>query len=115
MGRPFIRMLVLFHSTDLIPTGSRYTSSIPHCCADNLTCASNSHYIPCPQNECILFYIFSELDVFKDFKHCEMKIYGEVEVKIHLLTVVLDEGDLWPLLSSHHIPAEEIPTPGSIE
>jgi hypothetical protein len=42
MARPFIRILVLFHSTVLIPTGRRYTSSIPHCCAVSLTYASKT-------------------------------------------------------------------------
>jgi hypothetical protein len=51
----------------------------------------------------------------KEFKHCEMKIYGEEEVKLPTLTLVLDGGDLLPLLSSHRICAEEFPSPHCIE
>jgi hypothetical protein len=60
-----------------------------------------------------VFYIAT--DIFKEFKHCEMKIHGEVEVKLCTLILVLDGGDLLPLLSSHHIYVEEFPIPYCVE
>lgn len=116
MGRPFMRILVLFHSTVLIPTGSRYMSSIPHCCADNLTYASNpSHHILTPQNEfiCFLFFLiyFYSYAFFKNFSIVKWRYMGSGSKA----AVFLNWADLSSMLSSHHICAEDFFSPHSIE
>ena len=107
-----MRILVLFHSTVLIPTGSWYMSSIPHCCADNLTCASNpSHHILTPQNECICFLYFNSYTFFKNLSNMKWR-YMRSGSKA---AVFRNWVDLSSLLSSHCICAEDFFNPHCIE
>lgn len=112
MGRPLMRILVLFHSTVLIPTGSRYMSSIPHCCADNLTYASNpSHHILTPQNESICVLYFDRYTFFKNLSVMKWRYIGS-GCKAN---VFLNWNELSPLLCSLCICAEDFFNPHCIE
>jgi len=107
-----MRILVLFHSTVLIPTGSRYMSSIPHCCADNLTYASNpSHHILTPQNEFLFFFYFNSYAFFKNFSIMKWRYMGSGSKA----AVLLIWADLSSMLSSHCICAEDFSSPHCIE
>lgn len=53
----------------------------PLLCRQSYLCIKPKSSNPHPTKWMYLFFIFKQLYIFKEFQHCEVKVYGKVEVE----------------------------------